>query len=126
MSGAASPASPLSIGSLTQLALSLAAIVALILALSWLLKRLRMTPAGGRGALCVIDQVAVGPRERIVLVQAGDSQLLVGVGANGVTDLKPLAAPVVAGERAGARAPALDPAAFAARLREFMKREGGP
>jgi len=38
----ASPASPLSVGSVAQLTLSLAAIVALIFAVSWIVKRLKL------------------------------------------------------------------------------------
>ena len=42
------PASPLSVGSLTQLTLSLIAVVALIVGLSWALKRLRVGVPRGR------------------------------------------------------------------------------
>ena len=75
------PASPLSAGSLTQLTLSLLAIVALIFAVSWALKRLKMAGPRGRGEITVLDELALGPRERIVLVRIGESQVLVGVGA---------------------------------------------
>jgi flagellar biogenesis protein FliO len=43
------PASPLSVGSLTQLTLSLIAIVLLIIAISWALKRLKLAGPRGRG-----------------------------------------------------------------------------
>ena len=81
-------------GSVAQLTLSLAAIVALILAVSWSLKRLKLGTPRSRGEIAVIDQLALGPRERIVLVRVGDSQVLVGVGAGGVVALTPLAAPI--------------------------------
>ena len=51
------PASPLSVGSVAQLALSLAAIVALIFAVSWVLKRLKLGTVRGRGEIAVIDQL---------------------------------------------------------------------
>ena len=51
MTGMAQPASPLSVGSLTQLTLSLIAIVALILVISWALKRLKLAGPGARGRL---------------------------------------------------------------------------
>ena len=117
MNGLVQPASPLSVGSVAQLALSLAAIVALILAVSWVLKRLKLGTVRGRGEIAVIDQLALGPRERIVLVRVGESQVLVGVGAGGVVGLTPLAAPIAI------KSPP-DSAAFADRLREFMKRPG--
>lgn len=115
---AAAPAAPMSAGSLAQLTLSLLMIVGLILALAWILKRFRVAAPRGRGAMCVVDEVAVGPRERVVLVRIGDAQVLVGVGAGGLVPLTPLSTPI-----------ALDPGAaaapFADRLREFMKRPGG-
>jgi flagellar protein FliO/FliZ len=117
VNGLVQPASPVSVGSVAQLALSLAAIVALILAVSWVLKRLKLGTVRGRGELAVIDQLALGPRERIVLVRVGESQVLVGVSAGGLVGLTPLAAPI------DIKSPP-DSAAFADRLREFMKRPG--
>jgi flagellar protein FliO/FliZ len=117
VTGMVQPASPLSVGSVAQLALSLAAIVALILAVSWVLKRLKLGTVRGRGEIAVIDQLSLGPRERIVLVRVGESQVLVGVSAGGLVGLTPLAAPIAI------QSPP-DSAAFADRLREFMKRPG--
>jgi flagellar protein FliO/FliZ len=118
MIGLAQPASPLSVGSLTQLTVSLIAIVALILAISWALKRLRLAGPRGSGEIVVLDELSVGPRDRIVLVRVGESQLLVGIGASGLVPLTPLATPIVL--KGGTRSPA-----FAERLREMMKRPGG-
>ena len=117
MNGLVQPASPVSVGSVTQLALSLAAIITLILAVSWVLKRLKLGTVRGRGEIAVIDQLSLGPRERIVLVRVGESQVLVGVSAGGLVGLTPLAAPIAI------QSPP-DAAAFADRLREFMKRPG--
>jgi flagellar protein FliO/FliZ len=115
--GAGAPVSPLSAGSLAQLTLSLLLIVGLIFAISWLLKRFRIAVPNARGDMAVVDQVAVGPRERVVLVRVGDSQVLVGVGASGIVALTPLAAPI-------ALKPSVPAAVFADRLRELMKRPG--
>ena len=119
MTGMMQPASPLSAGSLAQLTLSLIAIVALILALSWALKRLKIGAPRSRGDMAVLDQLALGPRERIVLVRVGDSQVLLGIAAGSVVNLTPLATPI-------AVATAPDAPAFADRLREFMNRGGRP
>jgi flagellar protein FliO/FliZ len=119
MMGLAQPASPLSVGSLTQLTLSLIAIVALIFAISWALKRLKLAGPRGSGEMVILDQLSVGPRERIMLIRVGESQVLVGLGASGLQSLTPLAVPIVLKE--GTHAPA-----FAERLREMMKRPGGP
>jgi len=118
MTGMAQPASPLSVSSLAQLTLSLVAIVALIFAISWVLKRFRLAGPRGRGDIMVLDELAVGPRERIVLIRVGGSQVLVGVGASGVVGLTPLATPIaLTGEPPRP--------VFADRLRDFMKRPDG-
>jgi flagellar protein FliO/FliZ len=119
MTAMAPSASPLSVGSLTQLTLSLIAIVALIFALSWVLKRFKLTAPRGSFDSEVLDQLALGPRERIVLLRIGDAQVLVGVGAGGIVPLTPLSTPV-------ALKAAVPSPAFAERLRDMMKRPGGP
>ena len=118
MTGMTQPVSPLSVGSLAQLTLSLIAIVALIFAISWLLKRFKVALPRGSGDMAVLDQVSIGPRERIALVRVGDRQVLVGIGAGGIVALTPLATPIAL---SAARTPA-----FAERLRDMMKRPGGP
>jgi flagellar protein FliO/FliZ len=118
VTGMAQPASPLSIGSLAQLTLSLLAIVALIFAISWVLKRFKIALPRGSGDMAVLDQVAIGPRERIALVRVGDAQVLVGIGAGGIVPLTPLTNPISL-HAGGPAAP------FAERLRDMMKRPGG-
>jgi flagellar protein FliO/FliZ len=118
MTALTQPASPLSVGSLTQLTLSLIAIAALILAIGWALKRLKLAGPRGSGEIAVIDQLSVGPRDRVVLIRVGEAQVLVGIGASGMVPLTPLAAPIVL---KGAAAPPV----FAKTLRDLMKRPGG-
>jgi flagellar protein FliO/FliZ len=113
------PGSPLSVGSLTQLTLSLVAIVALILAIGWVMKRFKLAAPRGSADSSVLEELKVGPRERIVLIRIGEAQVLVGIGANGVVPLTPLAAPIAL--KTIPAAPA-----FAERMRELMKRSGAP
>jgi flagellar protein FliO/FliZ len=117
MTGMASPASPLSIGSLAQLTLSLLAIVALILAMGWVLKRFKLAAPGRSLDMSVLDEIKVGPRERIVLIRIGGTQVLVGISAGGIVPLMPLSTPITL--KVSAPAPA-----FAERLRDLMKRSG--
>ena len=119
MTGMAQPASPLSVGSLTQLTLSLIAIVALILVISWALKRLKLAGPRGSGEIAVVGELSVGPRDRILLIRVGESQVLVGVSAAGLVPLTPLAVPIVL--KGTPQLPA-----FAERLRDIMKRPGSP
>lgn len=118
--GIAQTGSPVSAGSLAQLSLSLVVIIGLIFALSWAVKRFKLAAprARGHGPFTVLGELAVGPRERILLVAVGDAQVLVGVGAGGMVSLTPLAAPIEL-PRGAAAAPA-----FADRLRDLMKRPG--
>jgi flagellar protein FliO/FliZ len=119
MMGLSQPASPLSAGSLTQLTLSLLAIVGFILLIGWALKRLKVASPRGSGEIHVVDELSLSPRDRIVLVRVGESQVLVGIGASGLVPLTPLTMPIVL--KGGPRTPA-----FAERLRDMMKRPGGP
>ena len=65
----------------------------------------------------ILDQLSVGPRERVVLIRIGEAQVLLGVGASGIVALTPLSAPIAL--KAAGRTPA-----FADRLRDMMKRPG--
>ncbi len=112
-------ASPFAFGHLAQLTLSLALIVGLIYALAWVLRRVRTGGAPSRGDIVILDQLHIGPRERIVLVGIGHAQVLVGVGAAGMVALTPLADPLVSGRTD------LPAQAFATKLRDLMQRQGG-
>ena len=69
-------------------------VLGLILGLGWLLKRL--PGAGFRQAegLRVVASITLGARERAVVVQVGDQQLLLGVAAGAVTTLHTLPQPL--------------------------------
>lgn len=111
-------ASPFSIASLAQLTFSLLLILGLIFALSWLLKRLRIAVPRSNGAIVVLDELAVSPRDRVVLVAVGASQLLVGIGANGMVALTPLSQPIAITPRAA------PPDSFADKLRDLFNQQG--
>ncbi len=117
MTAMAQPASPLSVSSLAQLTLSLVAILALIFALGWLLRRFKLAGPRSRGDIAVLDELSLSPRERILLVRVGNAQVLVGIGAAGMVGLTPLATPIDV-------APAAAAPVFADRLRELLGRPG--
>ncbi len=58
--------------------LAFVAVLAMIPLALWLLRRLQ-TPRSTRGPLAVVAGLALGPRERIVVVRAADRHLLVGI-----------------------------------------------
>jgi flagellar protein FliO/FliZ len=74
-------------GEMLKVVLSLGGIVALILAAGWLSRRLQAgVRPGGRRIRCV-ESLAVGARERILLLDADGKRLLVGAGPGGLRTL---------------------------------------
>ena len=74
-------------------------VVGLILALAWLAKRMPGVAGSSNRALRVVASLSLGPREKVVVVDVGGQQLLLGVGASGTRALHTLAAPLPEAER---------------------------
>jgi flagellar protein FliO/FliZ len=87
-------AEPLGAVSVLQLGLSLAAVVAAIFGLGWILRRMHALPGSTHRALKVIATLPVGARERIAIIQAGDEQVLVGLAPGRIQTLHVLERPV--------------------------------
>ena len=96
-----------------QVLLSLVLILAVIVALAWVATRLKLTPRAASKGLAVLADVAVGPKERVLLLKVGEAQALIGVGADGVRSLRLL-------ERVVELPPESPPGAFAERLKSLM------
>ena len=79
--------SPEVTGSVVQMLLGLALIVGLLIGSLHLLKRLGAGQAGKAGLVKVRGAAAVGPRERVVLVEVADKVLVLGVAPGRVTPL---------------------------------------
>jgi flagellar protein FliO/FliZ len=73
--------------SLTPLLLALLLVLALIPAAAWLLRRAGLGQSGSAAGLRVVAQLALGPRERVVIIEVADRRWLLGVGAAGITRL---------------------------------------
>lgn len=88
-------ASPADAGSLGGTVFALLLVIGLILGLGWLARRM---PGFARGAsnngLRMVASLPVGPRERVVVVEVGHAQLLLGVGPGGTRTLHTLDAPL--------------------------------
>lgn len=75
-------------GHLLQTTLGLLFVLGLLLALVWLLKRLGVGNAQRRGGFYkVLATSALGPREKIVLVEVGDTWLVLGMTSNSINTL---------------------------------------
>jgi flagellar protein FliO/FliZ len=81
-------------GSLAQVTLSLILVLGAVFASAWLVRRLRNFGRPGAGAIQIVADVALGTKERAVLIQVGAQQLLVGVAPGRVNTLHVLAEPV--------------------------------
>lgn len=91
------PQSPATAGSLGGAVFALVLVVGLILLLSWLARRMPGLGASGAGAnpaLRIVGSLALGPRDRLVVVDVGGTQLLLGVGAGGTRTLHALDEPL--------------------------------
>jgi flagellar protein FliO/FliZ len=97
------PASPA--GGLAQVTFSLLLVLAVIFAAAWGVKRLRGVGQRSVKTLHVIADLSLGPKERAVLIQVGQQQLLVGVAPGQVTTLHVLTENVATAESAHTSAP---------------------
>lgn len=59
--------------------LALALIIGLLLGATWLARKVSGGKGFGHGGMQVIGGIALGPRERIVLVEVGDTWLVIGI-----------------------------------------------
>jgi len=104
-------------GSLLQVFIGLVAVLLLIAGTAWVAKRLGVTRGGSSSLLHIVSSASVGTRERVVVVEVGDSWLVVGVAPGSVNALMTLPR----GEIQSAAAPGLN-ASFAARLHQMIEK----
>ncbi len=109
---------PLAVTNLWQLLMGLLLVLGLIAAIALLLKhsgRFQMSAGGG---LRILGGLSIGARERVVLLQVGDTQLLVGVAPGRVQTLHILDKPLQAASSTTAVAPG-----FADQLGRLLRKE---
>ena len=85
---------PLTTNALLETLLGLFIVLACIAFLAWLLRRTGRFQTTANGEIKVITSLALGPRERAVLLQVGEQQILVGVTTQQVHTLHVLEKPV--------------------------------
>lgn len=86
---------PLSIGSMLQVFAGLAAVLLLFGGLVFVLKRMGSFRQNQGGRMHVVDGVSVSARDRILLIQVGDKQVLVGVSPGGISPMTVFDEPVI-------------------------------
>lgn len=102
---------------LGQMLLGLLLVIGLIFLLAWLLRRVQRVGPRGAQVIKLLASQALGPRERLVLVQVGTEQVLLGLSAGRITPLHVLKEPV--------HLPDSEPASteFAQRLMELLGKD---
>lgn len=98
--------------------LGLLLVLAALMAFFWFMRRFSPGQTGAQGVVKVVGGVMLGTREKLVVVEVGDTWLLLGVGGGQVNTLHTLPRPD------GVTAPALqDPlSSFSDKLKEVLQR----
>ncbi|MFJ7282366.1 flagellar biosynthetic protein FliO [Pseudomonas sp. NPDC099000] len=82
-------------GQLTQLVFGLLLVLGLIFFLAWLLRRVQQAGPAGKGQVIeIVGSRALGPRDRLMLVQVGNEQILLGLSPGTITALHVLKEPI--------------------------------
>jgi flagellar protein FliO/FliZ len=105
---------PVAMTSLWQLTLGLLVVLGLIVSIAWLLKRTGRFQMAAGGGLRVLGGLSMGARERVVLIQAGETQLLLGVAPGRVQTLHVLDQPLQMSSSSGS--------GFAEQLSQMLKK----
>jgi flagellar protein FliO/FliZ len=103
-------------GSVFQMLFGLAVVIALLIASLWLLKRLSAPRGEAAGLLRVVAGTAVGPRERVVVLEVGGTWLVLGVASGRVNALAEIPRQDFSANPAGPKT-----SDFAGRLRRMIE-----
>ena len=110
---------PMSSPYLLKLSAGLILIVVLIFLLAWLVRKFNLNQGSHSGLIKIIAGLSIGTRDRIVLLQVGEEQILVGLTPGKIEKLHTLSQPLeVPGEQ-----PAVS-ASFASKLNRLMGERG--
>ncbi|NHI00159.1 flagellar biosynthetic protein FliO [Oceanimonas sp. MB9] len=78
----------------TSWALSSALVIGLLLVLGWAVRRLKLPALGGNRQLRVVTSLALGHKEKLVVVQVGEEQWLLGITPQNINRLGKLDHPL--------------------------------
>ncbi|MEE1866452.1 flagellar biosynthetic protein FliO [Pseudomonas auratipiscis] len=106
------------VGQLTQLVLGLLLVLGLIFLLAWLLRRVQNAAPTGGQVIEILGSRTLGPRDRLLLIQVGKEQILIGHSPGSIEALHVMAEPVEVPASARQATPE-----FAQRLLELMGKD---
>ena len=96
---AGSVAPPNTTKTMLSMVLGLLAVLAVIFVCAWLVKRMNGLQGVNNGAMRVVSVIAVGPRERVALLDVAGTQVLIGITPQNIRQLHVFEEPVVASGR---------------------------
>lgn len=111
---------PVGVGNYLQMFFGLFVVVALIFGLAWFMRRMGNMSGMAAGNLKVVGGISVGQRERVVLIQAGETQLLVGVAPGEIRTLHVMDEPIPVQSDSGSKVSS----GFAEKLHAAIKSRG--
>lgn len=85
---------PIATSDILQALLGLIVVIAVIFLGAWLLRRVARLQMPAAGAMRILGGLALGARERIVLVQIGEEQLVIGVAPGRIQTLHVMSEPL--------------------------------
>ena len=108
-------------GSLLQVLLVLIVVLGFMLGAAWLLKRFNVAGKMSGDAVKIVGGIAVGSRERIVVIEVADQWIVVGITASNINALSTMpkqdvVAPTTESPLSGN---------FSDRLKQFIERRNG-
>ncbi len=112
---------PVGVGDFVQVFLGLAVVVVAIVAMAWIIKRTGYVNTRANGQLKVVGGLTLTQRERLLLVQVGKKQLLIGVAPGRISTLHELEENI---DVIGSDKPVME--SFAQKLNTFMRKETMP
>jgi len=111
-------AEPFALSNILQMLAGLAFVVVLILLLGWFYRRFGTPQAGNSGDFRIVAGISMGQRERVVMLQVGDHQILLGVGPGHVEKIHVFDEPVISVTKSSGAD------SFAERLASVIKHRG--
>jgi flagellar protein FliO/FliZ len=119
-------AGPAASGSLSQVTIALAVVLAFVFVAAWAMRHLRkLNLSGNTQQIQIVAQVALGSKERAVLIRVNEMQVLVGVAPGRVTALHTFSAPVDPGIAQAEALPAVPASPSAPTFQTLLKKSLG-
>nr|WP_228880481.1 flagellar biosynthetic protein FliO [Paraburkholderia saeva] len=126
--GAGSAVPSLGVGAVLQTVVGLAVVIGLVFGCAWLARRLGLQPSQRGGLVKTIGGASLGGKERVAVVEIGDTWLVLGTAPGNVRLLHTMPAGSAEAGFTTPGAPAAPgalPGSFGQRFRDALKQEAG-